>query len=130
MLSSQAVMFLRSPESVKRFIRFLEEKEGWYFNNLGLPLSKKAVNYFNYFCIVLGDRIKPGPVSVFMGIEGNLEISWHDKDNNLFNVDFFDDKIEFYFEKINSESLIVEPNIFEGIICLVTKIIEIYKELK
>ena len=130
MLSPQAVMFLYSPESVKRFIQFLEEKEGWYFNHLGLPLSKKAVNYFNYFCIVLNDRIEPGPVSVFMGIEGNLEISWHDKDNNLFNVDFFDNKIEFYFEKTQQESLVVEPNIFEGIIGLVTKIIEIYKELK
>ncbi len=91
----------------ERFDMFWNETEGWYFGSAGKVLSRDAVKYFNRFCSLIENISEP--VSIFMGIEGNLEISWLNKEGYSIEVEFFSDRIEFFFEKTEEERT-VEPN--------------------
>lgn len=89
---------------MRRFNDFWNQKEGWYPGGEGKQLSRSAVRYFNNFSAFL--EAVPFPVNIFMGLEGSLEITWRNAEGKLFDVEFFDDRIEYYFEATTEEDCI------------------------
>ncbi len=105
-------------KGMKRFEMFCREKEGWYVGNTGKPLSLIAVKYFNRFCSFI-EKIS-APVSIFMGLEGSLEIMWRTTSNQMFNVEFFDNRIEYYFEKTDDEGVVSPSDIHSLVITILS----------
>lgn len=89
--------------NLERLNFFWNEKEGWYFGN-GEILSEIAVINLNYFCIFT-EKI-PYIISIFMGHEGSLEILWRNENHQLFDIEFYKDRIEYYLEVIEEEETI------------------------
>ena len=89
--------------ATKRFEFFKQYKSGWDAGR-GLPLSPRSVAVMESFISFFSD-FKKEP-SLFLTLEGNLQLGWEDKDNRSIEIEFFPDRIEYYLESLDEEQAI------------------------
>lgn len=89
--------------ATKRFELFKQYKSGWDVGR-GLPLSPRSVAVMESFISFFSD-FKQEP-SLFLTLEGNLQLVWEDKDNRPIEIEFFSDRIEYYIESLDEEQAI------------------------
>jgi hypothetical protein len=86
---------------VSRFYDFLLYDEGWDFGR-GEPLSKYSIAILDIFLNLFEDLRKREP-SLFLTRSGNLQLSWEDDLEQIIEVEFFPNKIEYYIESNDEE---------------------------
>ena len=100
-LSEKARNFLGN-YNYERFCSFKDEiKDGWDFG-VGKALSGLSIAIFDLFMSMI-NRIDADP-SIFMTSSGNLQFVYEDADDNTIDIEFYNDKIEYYIEKTDEES--------------------------
>ena len=95
-----------SDENKDKILMFLNTKPGWNFGK-GEILSRKAFAYFLMFFYDLNEEynISNLEISTFMGENGSIEASFRNKQNQAFDIEFYENRIEYYIEATNEENM-------------------------
>jgi hypothetical protein len=88
--------------SYERFKRFSEYPNGWG-GGQGKKISSQSIAALQSF---LGDgkKLSMTESSIFLTLDGNLQLAWEDVDGNAIELDFLPNEIVFFYEK-NEEDL-------------------------
>lgn len=86
---------------LRRFEEFKHYHFGWDSGN-GKPLSSRSVAVFQSFLKQWPELAECEP-SLFLTHQGNLQLGWKDAHDNVVELEFFPDKIEFYLEYLSEE---------------------------
>ena len=85
---------------VARFELFKEYKKGWDAGH-GVPLAQISVAVMESF-IAFYSEFNSEP-SLFLTTEGNIQLGWEDNDDQIIEVEFLPDRIEYYIEALDEE---------------------------
>ena len=86
---------------VDRFEEFRAYPDGWDYGR-GRHLSTRSVRLMNSFLDRLPELAEEEP-SLFLTHQGNLALGLEDAQGNAVELEFFSDRIEYYFEALNEE---------------------------
>ena len=86
--------------SVNRFYEFKLYKDGWD-NGRGKKLSTRSIAVFEFFLSSL-KKFDDEP-SLFFTRNGNLQLGWEDSNENVIEIEFYPEKIEYYLESTSEE---------------------------
>jgi hypothetical protein len=92
--------------TLDRLTKFKAYPAGWYGRDIGEALSIDTVMLFEEFAKSLG-TLHTSP-SLFLTIDGHLQLAWEDINDNGFEITVYSDKFEYYFESDNSEGFFDE----------------------
>lgn len=109
-LSPEATIII-GENGTHRFDEFKTYLSGWY-GGKGKKISKWSVFNFERFVKQLPE-LKLFHPSLFLTIEGNLSLGWKDQYEQSIEIEFHPDKIEYFIEKLDEESVIRLADIFE-----------------
>jgi hypothetical protein len=88
----------------QRFEDFQNEySDGWNFGN-GSSLSPYSTASLIYF--VSNYKEFPTTPSLFLTTNGNLQLSWENQDGEEIEIEFFEDRFDFYIDSKNIEDSI------------------------
>lgn len=103
MLSDKSANII-GENGVRRFSNFKTYAPGWDLGG-GEALSKSSTGTLEYFLSVYNSF--PDEPSLFLTPRGNLALGWEDLHDKTIELEFFSDKIEYFFESLNIEGSIV-----------------------
>ena len=90
------------------YIRYKEfrdyYKDGWGYEN-GKSLNASSTASFISFLRLCADK-DFSTASLFLTVDGNLQLVWEDADNCEIDLEFFPDRIEYYMEKTEKDGVI------------------------
>ena len=101
----EEVLSLLAEDQQRRFHSFFDLKPRWYVGGEGKPLSPVAVEQFLQFGRVVKSVLPRA--SLFMGLEGSIEVMWHEENRCICDIEFFDDRIEYWRELTDEEGVVV-----------------------
>ena len=86
---------------INRLFGFLQYKDGWDFG-MGKSLSNESLEVMRDFLKNYNEFCSKEPF-VFLTLNGNVQISWKDKQGNAIEIEFFPESYHYYFEAGNNE---------------------------
>lgn len=97
-----------SDENKDRILMFLNTKPGWNFGK-GEVLSRKAFADFLMFFYDLNKEynISNLEISTFMGEAGDIDVCFRNKNKEVFDIEFYENRIEYYIGDTNEEIMIL-----------------------
>lgn len=97
----EEVLSLLGKDQQQRFLSFFDLQQG----DEGKPISPIAVEQFLHFGRVVKSVLPRA--SLFMGLEGSIEVTWHEENRCICDIEFFDDRIEYWRELTDEEGVVV-----------------------
>ena len=86
---------------IDRIDRFMEMEDGWD-SGRGRAFSKASLGMLDTFLHAC-DGCPIPDASIFMTANGNLQLEWNDREGNACEIEFFPDRLEYYFEGADEE---------------------------
>ena len=108
-LSREAIAII-GDNGKRRFDEFKKHSKGWY-GGKGKKISEWSVLNFERFVKRIPELRQFQP-SLFLTLEGNLELGWEDKNGQEIEIEFYPDKIEYFIESLNEEAVVALADIF------------------
>ena len=101
-LSAKATKVIGA-DGYRRFIDFRDNyKDGWD-NGQGLSLSQLSIYSLNRFISNIVSF--PSVPSIFLTRDGNLELVWERRGGASVEIEFYGDKLGYYFESTGAEGV-------------------------
>ncbi len=119
-LSETAIRIL-GKNGQRRFEEFTRYQAGWDIGS-GAPLSLRSATILDTFLARLPGLAAYQP-SLFLTHNGNLELGWEDSGGNAIEIEFWPDRIGYYFETLNEERSVrleVFPQFIEKVRSLIS----------
>jgi len=98
---SEAARHILGENGSRRFQDFSRYQPGWNLGE-GAALSPRSVAVTDSFLSHVPELAVCNP-SLFLTPDGNLELSWEDRNGNAVEIEFWPDRIEYYVESSNEE---------------------------
>lgn len=87
--------------SYERFKRFSEYPDGWG-GGKGKSVSPQSVAALQNF--LSNVKVFSAEPSIFLKLDGNLQLAWEDLEGNAIELDFLPNEITFFYEKNEQEA--------------------------
>jgi len=105
----------------RRFQEFTRYQAGWDVGR-GAPLSPRSATILEAFLARLPGLATYQP-SIFLTHNGNLELGWEDSGGSAIEIEFWPDRIGYYFEGLDEEGTVrleVFPQFIEKVRSLIS----------
>ena len=118
---SEAAIQILGENGQRRFQEFRQYQPGWNVGQ-GAPLSIRSATVLDKFLTQLPDLVAYQP-SLFLTHDGNLELGWEDSNGDAMEIEFWPDRVSYYFEGLDQERTVrleVFPQFIERIRSLIS----------
>lgn len=111
---SEQVINIIGENGQRRFQEFIKYPDGWA-GGQGKPLSAGSVNTLEQFLRHLPE-LAAYRSSLFLGYEGNLQLSWKDVRGGDVEIEFFPNRLEYFAESLNEEKSVSDERMLDLVV--------------